>query len=177
MRISHSQCWSGPFLQWINNYSPHIHIFTTIIHHNYSPQLFTTIIHHNYSPQLFTTYSHIHHNYSPHIHIFTTIIHHIFTYSPQLFTTIIHHITMIHHIFTIFHHHFVFNGRIPGGSSLGGSCRHEPHEALSDGEAEQRLDRRAHLCGCRTGVAPWLRGSVGVAPLRNGGTPMVGGFL
>ena len=76
LRISHSQCWSGPFLKWINNYSPHIHHITTWFFHH-----ITTIIHHiftTYSPhihQIFTTYSHI-------IHIFTT-------YSPELFTTMI----------------------------------------------------------------------------------------
>ena len=146
LRISHSQCWSGPFLKWINNYSPHIHHITTWFFHH-----ITTIIHHNYS--------HIHHiftTYSPDIHqIFTRYspdIHQIFTtYSPH-----IHHFSPFFTRYSPFFTTMIFNGSIPGfrGSSLVGSCRHEPHEALSDGEAEQRLDRRAHLCGCRTGVAP-----------------------
>ena len=114
---------------------------------------------HNYSPQLFTYSPHIHHiftRYSPDIHqIFTRYspdIHHIFTtYSPH-----IHHFSPFFTRYSPFFTTMIFNGSIPGfrGSSLVGSCRHEPHEALSDGEAEQRLDRRAHLCGCRTGVAP-----------------------
>ena len=104
---------------------------------------------HNYSP-------HIHHiftRYSPHIHIS-------FTYSPH-----------IHQNYSppwsLTEAFLVFVGRPKG------SCRHEPHEALSDGEAEQRLDRRAHLCGCRTGVAPiaWRKLDMGWATPRNGEKP------